>query len=95
MPWITVTTGPHRDPEMPSRLAEAVAAAVASPADLAPSDVVVLVQVATAASGPGAMVAMSGRVRGDSVEESIRVAVREAVAGQLGLDPDLVSHVRL
>ena len=91
MPWIhaTVSSSPDADD-----LARELAATAANAAGLESTDVIALVTVADASAGSGAVVAVAGRVRDDSVEDSIVDAIRRVVANSTGLDMDLVAVVR-
>ena len=92
MPWIHGTLS--QQVEDADRLAAALADATAAATGLEPADVVVLVTVADASSGSGAVVTVAGRRRGETAETDLAEAVRRAVAASTGLGPDLVAVVR-
>ena len=91
MPWIHATVSSSADAD---DLARELAATAANAAGLEPTGVIALVTVADASAGSGAMVAVAGRRRDDSVEDSIVDAIRRVVANSTGLDMDLVAVVR-
>ena len=92
MPWIHATLSSSVVPT--GRLAHELAQAVANAAGLEPGDVIVLITVADAAAGSGALVTITGRRRDDAVEDAIAGAVRQVVATATGLSADLVAVVR-
>ena len=92
MPWIHATLPSGAAPA--GRVAHELAQAVAKAAGLEPGDVIVLVTVADAAAGSGALVTITGRRRDDAVEDAIAGAVRRVVATATGLSADLVAVVR-
>lgn len=92
LPWITVTLAAQ--PTSTSELAAALAQAVANAAGLLPTDVVVLVSVATAAAGRGSVVTITGRARPNDIEKAIVDAVRQVVAEVSNDSPELVAVIR-
>lgn len=91
MPWIHATVSRAGDAVV---LADALAAEVAGAAALEPSDVVVLVTVATACAAQGGLVLVAGRQRLEPVERVVAEAVRRVVADAVGVPEDLVVVVR-
>ena len=92
MPWIHVTLSQRvEDAEL---LAGQLADAAAAATGLVPADVVVLVTVADACSGSGAVVTVAGRARSEVAETGLSDAVRRVIADSTGLGADLVAVVR-
>lgn len=92
MPWITVALA--EPPADTAALAHSLAEEAAKAAGLLPDDVVVLVTVAAASSGRGAVVNLAGRRRSEEIEASLADAVRRVVSEAAGIDPDLVAVIR-
>lgn len=92
MPWIHVTLSQRV--EDADRLAAELAVAAAAATNLGPAEVVVLVTVADASSGSGAVVTIAGRRRGKTAETDLTAAVRRVVAAWTGLGGDLIAVVR-
>lgn len=92
MPWIHATLSARVDNV--NSLARELASAAATSAGLEPTDVVVLVTIADACAGSGAVVTVSGSRRDDRVEADLVDAVRQVVASGTGVSFDLVAVVR-
>lgn len=92
MPWISVAvTEPPADAD---DLARSLAEQAAQAAGLLPEDIVVIITVAAASSGRGAVVNLAGRRRSEDVEAAMADAVRHVVSQAIGVDPDLVALLR-
>lgn len=92
MPWIHATLPASVDDV--NGLARQVASVAALTVGLEPTDVVVLVTIADACYGSGAVVTVSGRRRDEGVEADIVEAVRRVIASGTGLSVERVSVVR-
>ncbi len=100
MPWIHVTAPPP-DTTTPaghvtsSDWATHCATEVAALVGLEPTDVIVLVTHADAVSGPGAVVTVTGRHRGDETERALSALLHLEVGNWTGVEQERVSLMRL